>query len=195
MAEKHEQSLPAPDGGWPYGHAVQPHRVSRKSPFAFDLTPDGAEMAAIAEFLKIEAVASLRFRGKLVPVGKEDWRAEGRLTAIATQCCVVTLAPVEQRIDEEITRLYVPMVEVDEDQVLDLDVDADDETDGYTDRIDLGHLAIESLALALEPYPRAEGAELPDTRVAPPGVAPIEDADLKPFAKLAGLRQKLSQKE
>ena len=64
MAEKHEQSLPAPDGGWPYGHAVQPHRVSRKSPFAFDLTPDGG--AVIGDTARIApAIPFHRAKGRL----------------------------------------------------------------------------------------------------------------------------------
>ena len=195
MAEKNDLILPVGDGDWPFSHSVQPHRLSRKKPLAFDLSPDATQMTAIAAFLKIESVANLRLKGKLIPVGREDWRAEGRLTAIATQRCVVTLTPVDQRISEEVKRVYVPLSEIEDDDVIDLDQDGDDEPDGYADRIDLGHLLVESLALSLEPYPRAEGAELAQARFAPPGIAPIEDDDLKPFAKLAGLRQKLAEKE
>ncbi len=57
--------------------------------------------------------------------------------------------------------------------------------------IDPGVLAIESLALVLDPYPRAPGVPPADWQAAPPGVPPLGEGDLKPFAKLAVLKEKL----
>ena len=56
--------------------------------------------------------------------------------------------------------------------------------------IDLAEVAAEALALALPLYPRAPGAELGTLVAAPDGVAPLSDADLKPFAGLAALARK-----
>ena len=56
-------------------------------------------------------------------------------------------------------------------------------------------MALEALALALDPYPRAEGAALGDARFAPPGTQPLDEEALKPFAGLAELREKLAGKE
>jgi hypothetical protein len=61
--------------------------------------------------------------------------------------------------------------------------------------IDPGLLAVESLALALDPYPRASGVPRAEYQAAPPGVAPLADDDLKPFAKLAVLKEKLGEAE
>jgi len=51
----------------------------------------------------------------------------------------------------------------------------------------------EALALALPDYPRAEGAALDKSTFAAPGTAPLQDADLKPFAGLAALKSKLEK--
>ncbi|MEM8843046.1 MAG: DUF177 domain-containing protein, partial [Pseudomonadota bacterium] len=77
---------------------------------------------------------------------------------------------------------------------IDIPVGADDDDDGpdpLGDEIDLAGLMLESLALALDPYPRVEGAALETAVFAEPGVAPMTDEDARPFAKLAALRAKL----
>ena len=192
-----EQTQPGSDLGkaWPLSHVLQPHLLGRKKPTRFDLRPDAAQQAAIADFLGIISVEHLRFKGALVPVGQQDWRAEGRLTAVVQQSCVVTLTPVAQQIDDQIARLYVPVEDLESATEVDLSADESDEPDGYDDRIDIGHLSIECLALALEPYPRADGAELAQSLFAPPGAEPLDDEAIKPFAKLAALRQKLGQSD
>ena len=64
-----------------------------------------------------------------------------------------------------------------------VDPDEDDEIEPLGDRIDLGRVAVEALALALPAYPRKPGAELrPRDRRG--GDEP------KPFAALAALRGK-----
>jgi len=63
--------------------------------------------------------------------------------------------------------------------------DAEEEPDPLGDRIDLGLVATEALALAVPAYPRRPGAAL----VSPVGT-PDEDRP-KPFAALEALRGKL----
>ena len=195
MADNQRQPDMGEGKAWPVSQPLQPHLLSRKKPKRFDLHPDAAEQAAVADFLGILSVEHLRFKGALIPIGQDDWRAEARLTATVQQSCVVTLAPVTQHVDEQIARIFVPMESVEDAAELDLDADDSEDPDGYEDRIDLGHLAVECLALALEPYPRADDAELAQSLFAPPGADPLDDQSIKPFAKLAELRQKLGQSD
>ena len=195
MADNPKQPVTGDSDAWPLSHPVQPHLLGRKKPARFDVRPDAAEQAGVADFLGILSVEHLRFKGALMPVGQDDWRAEGRLTAVVQQSCVVTLAPVTQHIDEQIARIFVPAETLEDAAEVDLDADDADDPDGFEDRIDIGHLTVECLALALEPYPRADGAELPQSLFAPPGAEPLDEQSIKPFAKLAELRQKLGQSE
>ena len=177
----------------PFRRPIPVRTLSRKQPHAFDLSPQGDEAGAIARFLGLEALRSLRFRGELAPCGDEGWRIEGRLSAKVVQGCVVTLEPVAQRIDEAVARSYVPEADYRPAAEIDLDPEAEDEPDPFGSVIDPGLLALESLALAVDPYPRAPGLPPAEYRAAPPGVAPLADSDLKPFAKLAVLRDKLGR--
>ena len=193
MTKAHPQ--PTVDGAptVPFRRPMAVGALSRAEPTNFDLRPEPDERTRIAGFLGIRALSELRFKGVISPVSADAWRIEARLTGRVQQSCVVTLEPVTQVIDERITRSYVPVAELAEPAEIELDLDADDEPDGFTDTIDPGRLAIEALALALDPYPRAAGAELERTQFAAPGAEPLTDEQLKPFAGLAALREKLAE--
>ena len=177
----------------PFLRPVPARSLSRKRPLPFDIAPEPDEKPAIARFLGIEALRNLRFRGEMVPVGEDEWRVEGRLEAEVVQSCVVTLTPVASRIDEAVVRTYVPEESFALPPEIDLDPDAEDDPDPYGASIDTGALALESLALTLDPYPRAPGVPPAEFRAGPPGAAPLSDADLKPFAKLAVLKEKFGE--
>ncbi|MEM0921989.1 MAG: DUF177 domain-containing protein [Pseudomonadota bacterium] len=154
------------------------------------MAPD-ALLGEIAAYLGVDAVWKIHLNGQLTAWGEAGWRAEGRLSAELTQTCVVTLGPVKQEISEEITRHYLPanLIGDSADITVDLDEDA---PDPFTGSIDLGALMLEELALVIDPYPRADGAELETRIFAAPGIAPMTDEDARPFAKLSELRGKLS---
>lgn len=185
-----QTQAPTPPFLRPFRAAQLPRAVAT----AFDLTPTADELPGIERFLGLQSLSGLRFKGTLIGVGETDWRAEGRLTATTTQGCVITLAPVVQSVDEQVRRGYTPLTTGEDGAEIDLDPDADDDDDpdGFTDEIDLGQLALETLALALDPYPRAKDAVLDRHLFAPPGTEPLSDEAIKPFAKLAELKEKLS---
>ena len=162
------------------------------------LDADEAERAAIAGFLDLEAVDSLRLTGTLARKGRTDWRFEGKLEAQVAQRCVVTLEPAPEAISEPVARVWSPNApaQADETAVGDAAFGVDpgqeeDPPEPLGAEIDLGAVAVEALSLALDPYPRAAGAVLDAALAAPPGVAPLTDAALKPFAGLAALRDRM----
>lgn len=166
-------------------------KLSRTKPTQFDVRPANYDLAEIAAFMGIREVRDLRLKGEIRPVGQVDWEITGRLTATTVQACVVSLDPVVQNIDEPVARRYVPTPSDVQPTDLDVDPEGDDDPDMIEDALDPGALALEVLALALDPYPRAQGAEIKLARAAPPGITPLEDAALKPFAGLADLKAKL----
>ena len=116
------------------------------------------------------------------------------MTADVVQACVATLEPVPARIDEDLVRGFIPEDAYSATLEEDLDPDAEDAPDTFGTVIDLGATALEALALALDPYPRATEASADPVRTAPPGVEPLTDEALRPFAKLAALKEKLDSK-
>ena len=170
-------------------------RLSRRRDTAFSVEAGPEERAALARFLGVDRVDRLSFEGSLSPVDGEGWEARGRLVADLQQTCVVSLAPVTQHHDAEIVRLYLPAETMSPVREVTVAPDEADEPDPFTDTIDPAALAVESLVMMVDPYPRAEGAALGRAAFAAPGAEPLEDKETRPFAGLAALRQRLAKGE
>ncbi|MEM8878603.1 MAG: DUF177 domain-containing protein, partial [Pseudomonadota bacterium] len=90
-----------------------------------------------------------RWRGKGLSV-------RGKLETDVVQACVVTLEPIEQRIEAEIDVMYFPGADP---------VDMDSDVDPLPDEsLAIGDLMAEHLALAVDSYPRKIGAEFAEIR-------------------------------
>ena len=160
-------------------------QLLRRKQTAVNFAPDAAARAMIAAALDLTDLPAFRLTGEVVPSGRHDLLLTARIAARVVQPCSVTLVPVETRIDEPVQRRY--LADFQEPDGTEVEMPEDDTADPLTDSIDVAAVAIEALALALPLYPRAAGADLGAAVFAPPGVAPLHDADLRPFAGLAAL--------
>ncbi|MDP5306755.1 YceD family protein [Paracoccus spongiarum] len=157
-------------------HRVRVAHLNPRQPTPFAVDPDAGARQAIAEELGISGLPKLGFRGEIRAEGGDGWALRGVLTATVVQPCVVTLRPVRTALREEVTRHYSPHLSDPEGDEIEM---PDETLEPLGQFIDLGAVAIETLALALPEYPRAEGAALPD---APPDEAPADTR--RPFAGL-----------
>ncbi len=100
---------------------------------------------------------------------------------------MVTLENFRTRVEDDITRYFLPRGGLTPDEAAMVEEgDADLFDDGV---IDLGEVVAESLALALDPYPRRPGVEFKDVEIAGPK-PPQSNDPASPFAALAQLRHK-----
>lgn len=153
---------------------------------------DERQRQALAALHGLEKVADFRFTAKVDPWKREGARVTGRVDADIIQLCVVTLEPLQQNVREEISAVFVPessrlaRAEVEGGELM-LDAEGEDAPETFAHgRIDVGALAEEFFELAIDPYPRADHAELPES-------APQKDAETQaeaPFAKLGSLVRK-----
>lgn len=134
-------------------------------------------LPAIAARLGLPAVASLEATLALKPAGGGRIGVTGRLRGAVTQECVVTLAPLAAVVDEEFAWRLLPPGE----EPSDGDDDPDDIPSDESGVVDLGEELVQQLALGLDPYPRAAGAEIPPEHAG---------GAHGPFAALAGLKPK-----
>jgi len=153
-----------------------------------DVSPPAEERAAIAAQLGLTSVDSLavklhavRFRGGI--------RVTGRLTATVTQPSVVTLDLLTQEIAEPIDRIFLPGGDKQyagpANAEIFVDLEGDDVPDHFEgNEADLSDLIVETLALAVDLYPREPDASLEDT-----GFKPDVDT-ASPFAALKALKPK-----
>lgn len=179
-----------PDKDAPAQHRLPVATLERRRGARFALEPDAEARAALAGRLGIEAVRKLSFAGSVMPEGRDDWRLEARLGATVVQPCGVTLAPVTTRIEEDVMRRFLahPPVPPEGGEV---EMPEDETEEPLGEAIDLRAVMEEALALALPPFPRAEGAELGEARFTEPGRTPLRDDDVKPLAGLKALRDSL----
>ena len=129
----------------------------------YKIEPTEQERKALAKRLQIvsvdkfcaEIALSAKKRGSVVTL-------QGSFEADVTQSCVVTLEPVKEHIAETFSLVYSEQTTEDG---LEIDVHYDDR-DPYEPiidgKIDIAEAACEHLALALNPFPRAEGAHFVD---------------------------------
>lgn len=139
-----------------------------------ELAPDMDQRRAVARWLGILELPELAFTLAVAPA-IQGWRLSGHVRAVAIQACGLTLEPVTQVIDEA---FGMDLIEDDgrsETGELDLTPDDDAPEPIHDGRIELGQLALEHLALALDPFPRKPGAEFEP---------PVEAAEISPFAVL-----------
>ena len=158
--------------------------------FDFDLTPDADRLAALTDDLELLSLKKVRFVGTLRPEGPRDWRLDATLGATVVQPCRVTLKPVTTRIDEEVTRRYLARWEEPAKDEVEM---PDDSVEPLPETLVLGAVLAEALALALPAFPRAEDADEVALSVTEPGKTAMTEAEAKPFAGLASLRDKLEK--
>jgi hypothetical protein len=166
--------------------AVAGLRRDAETPLRISAEPD--ELADLARYLDVDRIDRLTLAGFISPVEGGGWRVRGRLVAKLEQACVVLQTPVRSRHDAEIERLYLPADRFVAETEVQVSHDDEDAPDPFTDSIDPAQFAVESLALMIDPYPRAESAELERRTFAAPGVTPLTDEGCLPFASLAALK-------
>jgi uncharacterized metal-binding protein YceD (DUF177 family) len=162
--------------------------LSARKPTRFAFRPDAETRAAMAAELGLIELPFLELTGEIRPAGRNDFQLEALLKAHAVQPCSVTLAPVPCKLEDSVRRRYDADFQAPDAEEAEM---VDDELEPLPEVLDIRLIAQEALALALPLYPRAKGAELQDANFAPPGVTPLNDTDLKPFAGLQGLADKL----
>jgi uncharacterized metal-binding protein YceD (DUF177 family) len=148
---------------------------------------DEAERAALASRFGLIALDRLAATAELRRAGA-NVIADGRVEARAVQACVASGEPVPADLTEPFTLRFVPAegeapsgeeeIELSEDQLDDLTY--------ANGSIDLGEAVAQTLALALDPFPRSPDAA--DT-LREAGV--VDEEDLSPFAALKALKNKL----
>ncbi len=145
--------------------------------------PERARLAARFGLLAIDRLAATLEleRGRAGAV-----QLRGRFEAEVVQACVVTLEPVRSRLGESFAVAFAAVPAAPRGEVV-IGLDEVDPAEDLSDgRIDLGEVVAQQLAVALDPYPRAPGAE--DRIDMADREGPRAESGTRPFAALERLR-------
>ena len=148
------------------------------------------ERAALAKRFDLLGIDRLEAVFSLKRAGGGVIHVQGEIEAELTQACVVTLAPVPAKIGESFSADFATRESGGEDArrrpaETDLDFEAEDPPEPIRNgHIDLGELAAEQLSLALNPYPRAPGAAIPEEFSPDPDAEEEAERAVNPFSIL-----------
>jgi uncharacterized metal-binding protein YceD (DUF177 family) len=141
----------------------------------FDLVADEAARDAVAALIGLRALPRLQAELDVTRYGRDGLHVVGTVSARVGQTCVITLEPIENDIEAPVDLVFAPTLE----KTAATSADAPEPLINGT--VDLGAVATEFLVLAVDPYPRKQGAVFE-----PP---PISDTGAHPFAALAALKK------
>lgn len=152
-----------------------------------DVIATSEQREKIAERLGILGVQNLTAHLHATPF-RGGIRVKGSLSAKLTQECVVSFEPVPETVDEPLERIFLPGTEPAFNGPAGAEIFVDLEGEDLPDHfegaeVDFSDWILETLALALDPYPRNPGAEL-----ATDGDEDDDEAAASPFAKLKSLK-------
>ena len=154
----------------------------------FELVADERTRAAVAKLAGLRALPQLTASFDVTRYGRHGLHVIGMVSATVGQVCVVTLDPMEEKLEEPIDLIFAPQQNIPrgESEGREIEVMAENGPEPLVDGvIDLGRLAIEFLILGINPYPRK-----PDAEFQPPIAG---DETGHPFAGLAVLKKGESQ--
>lgn len=126
------------------------------------VTAPAEALPGIATRLGLEGVQALSVEFALAPVSGGGLRVAGDLDAAVTYLCVASLEPFEAPVHDHFETLFLPLPEEELPAPDEDDPDADWPEPLGDGGIDLGEMAVQQLSLALDPHPRAPGAEPDD---------------------------------
>jgi len=159
------------------------HEEQDKSPVSFNasvarLPQKGMPVIIDADARQREALAEAhglvsvdRFRAELLvaPWKRNGVKVSGHVEADITQECVLTLEPIQAKIEETVEGLFLPgdsklgRLGFAGGGEIHIDADGPDSPEIFSgDSIDVGALAEEFFGLGIDPYPRKPGAALPE---------------------------------
>lgn len=160
------------------------------------------ERAALAKRFELVSIDSLTAELTIKTASNGEVTLRGTMHAEIVQSCVATLEPVPETVEDAIEVLFSPHVSEDDlpsnpDDLEDL---SEEELMALLDQpeplvdgmIDVGEVVAQFLAVAMNPYPRNDDVEMPDS------VKSEEEAQEErpnPFAQLAGLKEQLEKKK
>ncbi|WP_026381124.1 YceD family protein [Afifella pfennigii] len=153
------------------------------------------ERERIAEQLAVPSVAALTAELTIRPISADGYRLDGRLFGEVTRHCVVTLAPITEKVEEDVAVTLRPAETFERGgpaepgerasrEAVEIAVESEEDTEPYSgNQVDLGALLVQYVALALDPHPRAPGARFAEHME-------DETAPQSPFAALERLKHR-----
>ena len=170
--------------------------INQAKTFKFHLPLSKEQTLTLKSRLDLLSLKKVSLTGYLSPLDKDKWTLKAEIKATVKQKCVITLKPVQTIVNEKVNRTFSPLEAQKSSDMLDDGVSQiffDDTLQEFNNTIDLLEIIFEELTLILPLYPKFDGAKSDPYTVTEPGKQPLTNENLKPFAQLSKLKDKLEK--
>lgn len=167
---------------WP--EAVLDVTTLSESGASISLKADADRLRRIAARLGLQDATAFQAHYDIRVMMGGGLLARGAIQATLMRECVVTGRPIEEKVEET---FRLRLLTEQEDPVAESDPDDPDVEIAAGNRIDLGEIAVQQLAVAMAPYPRGPDADAALARFAAGGgdAGPPDDRPETPLSALA----------
>lgn len=142
------------------------------------------QRAALAAALDLVAMPSFRASYRVKPASGGRYTLAGTIEATVEQTCVVTLKPLTNKLRVDLAASFWPEEDVPPEPGGAIDIEDEPDPEPIVDgRLPIGRVVFETLATAIDPFPRAADAAL-DWQPSGEG-----SGNVSPFAALARLKK------
>ena len=183
-------------GAYKMDSLVRFSETNQAKTFEFKLTLSKEQNLQLIKRLDLLSLKKVSFMGNLSPLAEDRWVLEAKLRATVKQKCVITLKPVQTIVSETVNRTFAPLDVQKGSEIIDdgaSPVFFDDTLQEFNDTIDLLEIIFEELTLILPLYPKCDGVKSGPYTITEPGKNPLTEENLKPFAQLSKLKDKLEK--
>ena len=160
-----------------------------EAPRLLTLEAGEAERARLAERFGLQEIQFLSAEVSVTRNGGEV-TASGRLAARVVQSCAASGAPVPAQVDEEFRILFRPPADSAAEEETELGAEELDVVFYEGASIDIGTAIADTLALSLDPYPRA-----PDAEKVLRAAGVKSEEEVQPASAFSGLKDLLKPKD
>lgn len=134
-----------------------------REPRTYELEASPEQLTALKERFELVALNSLSAKVKIHSRGMDDGIfIEGQVQADLVQRCIASLRDVPEVVDAPFSLLLVDVETADrmdaDESYLDADQPEYDALEG--DTVEVGEVVAQTVAISMNPYPRAEGVDL-----------------------------------
>lgn len=158
---------------------------------SFELAATAEQLAEVTERFDLVAIKTMTATVSISSKGPEEGiLIEGKVRSELVQRCITSLADVPEVVDVPFSLLLVDPETADrmdaDESYLDAEQPEYDALEG--DTVDIGEIIAQTVAISMNPYPRAEGAELAGVTKAGISFNEPELEKKNPFAALGKLK-------
>ena len=152
--------------------------LNKKSIFLFNVNLDQKELKNLSNFLNLKNIKNFKCSGEMEKIINNKFKFRCIISCQIFQKCIISLEDVKSKINK-ITKRTI---------IFDEKLTSDENIDYFENKINIGDIIIEILALEIPDYPRLPGKKFEGLTITKKGTQKFNKEKINPFSILKKLK-------